>query len=134
LRADQPTAAKPAAITRNGSLGSPGISAKTPIAPAATSGALRWLRICPAMSLPRSLSEAALVTMMPVATEISSAGIWAARPSPTVSRLYWCVASVKLSPRWSIPTTMPPMRLIAVMITAAMASPLTNLEAPSMAP
>ena len=31
----------------------------------------------PAMSLPRSLSEAARVTMMPVATEISSAGICA---------------------------------------------------------
>ena len=29
------------------------------------------------MSLPRSFSEAERVTMMPVATEISSAGIWA---------------------------------------------------------
>ena len=49
----------------------------------ATIGALRWLRICVAMSLPRS--PGAAVTMMPVATEISSAGICAARPSPTVS-------------------------------------------------
>ena len=30
-------------------------------------------------------SEAARVTMMPVAVEISSAGIWAARPSPIES-------------------------------------------------
>ncbi len=86
------------------------------------------------MSEPRSRSEAARVTMMPVATEISSAGICAARPSPTVSSEYWWVASVKPRWRWSMPTTIPPTRLIAVMITAAMASPLTNLEAPSMAP
>ena len=33
-----------------------------------------------------------------------------------------------------MPTTMPPTRLIAVMTTAAMASPLTNFEAPSIAP
>ncbi len=86
------------------------------------------------MSEPRSWSEAERVTMMPVATEISSAGIWAARPSPTVSIEYLCVASLKGRPCWSIPTTIPPSRLMPVMITAAIASPLTNFEAPSIAP
>ena len=74
------------------------------------------------------------MTMMPVATEIKSAGICAARPSPTVSSENWWVASVKERPRWAMPTTIPPIRLIAVMMTAAVASPLTNLEAPSIAP
>ena len=78
-------APKAAAISRNGSFGRPGISANRPIAQAPTSGALRWPRICVAMSEPRSRSEAARVTMMPAATEINSAGICAARPSPTVS-------------------------------------------------
>ena len=72
--------------------------------------------------------------MMPVATEINSAGICAARPSPTVSSENWWVASVKERPCCATPTTMPPMRLIAVMITAAIASPLTNFDAPSIAP
>ncbi len=43
------------------------------------------------MSLPRSRSEAARVTMMPAATEINSAGICAASPSPTVSSEYFWV-------------------------------------------
>ncbi len=47
------------------------------------------------MSLPRSRSEAARVTMMPAATEINSAGICAASPSPTVSSEYFWVASAK---------------------------------------
>ncbi len=94
-RTAQAIAPKTPAISRNGSFGSPGTSAKQPIAPAATSGALRWRRICPAMSLPRSRSDAARVTMIPVATEMSSAGICAASPSPTVSSEYCWVASPK---------------------------------------
>ena len=134
LRTLQPIAAKIAAMNRNGSLGSPGTSANSPIAAAATSGALRWPRICPAMSEPRSRSEAERVTMMPVATEINSAGICAASPSPTVSSENWWVASLKARWCWATPTTIPPTRLIAVMITAAIASPFTNFEAPSIAP
>ena len=72
--------------------------------------------------------------MMPVATEISSAGIWAASPSPTVSIEYWWVAAAEARPCCSMPTTIPPIRLTNVIITAAIASPLTNFEAPSMAP
>ena len=100
----------------------------------ATIGALRCPVIWFAMSEPRSVSEAARVTMMPVATEISSAGICAARPSPTVSRLKCWIASLKGMPCCMTPTTIPPMRLIRTIRTAAIASPLTNFEAPSIAP
>ena len=64
-------------MTRNGIFGRPGTSANAQITAPATSGALRWSRICSATSVPRSSSEAERVTMMPVATEISSAGICA---------------------------------------------------------
>ena len=77
LRSDQPTAKNAPPMSRNGSFGSAGTSAKAQITPPATSGALRWSRIWPPMSLPRSFSEAERVTRMPVATEISSAGICA---------------------------------------------------------
>ncbi len=83
-------------MARKGSLGRPGTSAKRPITEAATRGALRWRRIWEAMSLPRSFSEVARVTMMPVAAEMSRAGIWATRPSPTVRSENWWAASVKV--------------------------------------
>ena len=47
------------------------------------------------MSVPMSASPVARVTIRPVATEISSAGICETRPSPTVSRLYVVTASPK---------------------------------------
>ncbi len=121
-------------MNRNGSFGSPGTSAKQQITAPATIGALRWPRIWPATSEPRSVSDAARVTMMPVATEISSAGIWAARPSPTVSSEKCWIAWLNGMCCCSTPTTIPPIRLIAVISTAAIASPLTNFEAPSIAP
>ena len=37
-------------------------------------------------------------------------------------------------PFWAIPITKPPSRLTSVMMMAAIASPLTNFEAPSIAP
>ena len=78
--------------------------------------------------------EAARVTISPVAVEISSAGICDTRPSPTVSSAYVETASPGLSPRCTTPMAIPPTRLMATMMSAAMASPLTNLDAPSMAP
>jgi hypothetical protein len=121
-------------MSRKGSFGRPGTSANPQMTAPATIGALRTRKIWPAMSLPRSFSEAERVTMMPVATEISRAGIWAARPSPTVSSEKCEAASPNGMPCWATPTMMPPSRLIIVMRTAAMASPLTNFEAPSIAP
>ena len=44
------------------------------------------------------------------------------------------IASAGDSPRWIMPTAKPPTRLTRVMMMAATASPLTNLEAPSIAP
>ena len=100
----------------------------------ATSGALRCSSSWPPMSLPRSFSDAERVTRMPVATEISSAGICAQRPSPTVSSENLCAASPNGRPCCMTPMTMPPTRLISVIRMPAMASPLTNFEAPSIAP
>ena len=85
MRSAKPMANSTLPMNRNGSIGSPGTTAKARHAAPATSGALRWPRIWVAISEPRSVLEPERVTMMPVATEISSAGICAARPSPTVS-------------------------------------------------
>jgi hypothetical protein len=121
-------------MTRNGILGRPGTSANAMTTAPATSGALRCSRIWPAMSFPRSTSEAERVTRMPVPTEISSAGICAHRPSPTDSSEKCWLASVNGMPCWTTPMMMPPTRLISVIRIAAIASPLMNFEAPSIAP
>ena len=85
--------------------------------------------------LPRSFSEPAeRVTRMPVATEISSAGICAQRPSPIDISEKWWAASENGMPIWTTPMMMPPSRLMPVIRMPAIASPLTNLEAPSIAP
>ncbi len=80
------------------------------------------------------ITDAERVTRMPVATEISSAGICAHNPSPTVSSENLWAASPKGRPCWATPMTMPPTRLISVIRMPAMASPLTNFDAPSIAP
>ena len=121
-------------MSRNGIFGSAGTSAKAMITTPATSGALRCSRIWPATSVPRSSSEAERVTRMPVATEISSAGICAHRPSPTVSSEKCWAASPNGMPCCMTPMTMPPIRLMPVIRMPAIASPLTNFEAPSIAP
>ena len=71
---------------------------------------------------------------MPVDTESSSAGICVTRPSPTVRRLNFSMASPADSPICIMPMANPPTRLMTVMTMPAIASPLTNLEPPSMAP
>ena len=121
-------------MSRNGTFGSAGTSANAAITAPATSGALRWSRIWSATSEPRSFSDAERVTRMPVATEIIRAGICAQRPSPIDRSEKWWPASANGMPCWTTPITMPPMRLMPVMRMPAIASPLTNLEAPSIAP
>lgn len=115
-------------------MGSPGTSAKPQITAPATIAGLLWAKSCPATSAPRSFSEFERVTRMPVATEMSSAGICAHRPSPTLSKENRLAASAKGSPCWSTPMMMPPIRLIITISTPATASPFTNFEAPSIAP
>ncbi len=134
LRSVQPTAKNTPPMTRNGIFGSPGTSAKAMITTPATSGALRCSSSWSATSVPRSCSDAERVTRMPVATEISSAGICAQRPSPTVSSEKCAAASPNGMPCCMTPMTMPPTRLMPVIRMPAIASPLTNFEAPSIAP
>ena len=63
-----------------------------------------------------------------------SAGICVTRPSPTESLVNTSAAAAG-DMSWRVtPMTMPPKMLTAVMMRPAMASPRTNLEAPSMAP
>ena len=121
-------------ISRNGIFGSAGISANPMITAPATIGALRWSSSWSVISLPRSFCDAERVTRMPVATEISSAGICAHRPSPTVSSENLAAASPNGRPCCMTPMMMPPTRLISVIRMPAIASPLTNFEAPSIAP
>ena len=89
---------------------------------------------CPTMSCPRLPSEAARVTMIPVAVEISNAGIWLTNPSPTVNSVYVCNESTADMSRCAMPIMKPPPILISMITIAAIASPLTNFEAPSIAP
>ena len=79
-------------------------------------------------------SDTALVTIMPVATEIRSAGIWPTRPSPTVAMEYVFSTSPMDCPDWRIPMMLPPIRLMAVVISDMIESPFTILVAPSMEP
>ena len=81
-----------------------------------------------------STSLDALVTRIPVESDIISDGIWLTSPSPIVRSAYLLSASCMLNPPNIIPIIIPPMRLITVMIRPAVASPLTYLVAPSMAP
>ncbi len=61
-------------------------------------------------------------------------GIWLVRPSPMVSLVKSSAVGPASQPFWIIPTPNPPSTLMAVMMSPAMASPRTNLLAPSMAP
>ncbi len=79
-------------------------------------------------------SEAAFVTTIPVAVEMRSAGICVTNPSPTVSKVYVDITSLRSIFIVVNPTIIPPIIFIIVMIIPTMASPFTNLLAPSMAP
>ena len=128
-----PPPARPAKA-RKGSVGRPGISAKTSAAPAAIAigfGLPPNCRISAASAVP---SMPPLVTTMPAAVETSKAGICETRPSPTVSVVYVLAASANGMPCRPRPMARPPTMLIEVMISPAIASPRTNFAAPSIAP
>ncbi len=74
-----------AAITRNEKFGMPGISPMRPRMPAATASAFGWPSICLATCWLMSDERDMRVTMIATATDSSSAGICATRPSPIVS-------------------------------------------------
>ena len=81
-----------------------------------------------------SLSEPARLTTIPAAVDIKSAGICDTRPSPIVRIVYVVAASNAVMPFCNVPIISPPSILIAVIISPATASPLTNLLAPSIDP
>lgn len=76
---------------------------------------------------PRDSSSAAAI-------EVISAGICVTSPSPMVRREYVSNASEIGMECTSTPAASPTKRLISVMISPAMASPLTNFDAPSSEP
>lgn len=119
---------------RNGSVGMPGITARTNINTAtlhSTDGeASNWLPTC----FSKSPASDTRVTMMAAADESSSAGICATSPSPMVSSEYWRNASPALMSCIVTPMAAPPIRLMSRIRMLAMASPRTNFEAPSIAP
>jgi hypothetical protein len=120
--------------TRNGRIGIPGTRQSASAEPPPICSARLWAPSWAATVLPMSASPPERVTIRPVATDSSSAGICETRPSPTLSRLYVVIASAGDMPRCTMPTMNPPIRLIRVMTMAAMASPLTNFDAPSIEP
>jgi len=89
---------------------------------------------CPTTSVPRSISPDTRVTSVPAATEVDREGLWATSASPTESSEYVSAAVPIVMPCFRLPTTMPPIRLTMMTRMLAMASPLTNLSAPSMEP
>jgi len=63
-----------------------------------------------------------------------NAGTWVTSPSPMVSLVKIEAASRNGMPNWITPMNSPPRTLISVITMPAIASPRTNLLAPSMAP
>ena len=89
---------------------------------------------CRKNSLGKFVSLLERVTSKPAANEIKNAGTWLTSPSPIVSFVKISAAWVNDMPPCAMPITKPPMMLISVIKMAAMASPRTNLLAPSIAP
>ena len=118
----------------NGTVGIDGIIAKANIIaaaiPRATGKADNWV----VKVLPKLFFEFDLVTRIPAAVEISNAGTWLTSPSPIVKITKRLAASPADIPIWVIPIIIPPKTFITVIIIPATASPLTNLDAPSMVP
>ncbi len=115
-------------------IGMPGMK---PIAMAATPAIISAFRDCVSCVVaeaPISVSAPDRVTIMPVDTAMSSAGICETRPSPIVRMPYFDSASVTDSPFCSMPIATPPSMLMTRMRMPAIASPLTNFDAPSIAP
>ena len=72
--------------------------------------------------------------MMPVPIEMIRAGTWVTMPSPMVSRVKVCSAVDQSMPICATPMIRPAKMLISRMMMPAIASPFTNLVAPSIEP
>ena len=111
----------------------PGSRPITKSMPAAMTEARGRLETCSKRSVPSDSSLVFFVTSTAAAVEMKSAGIWLTRPSPIVSLEYFSPASAIAMP-FQVAIAMPQTMFSTVMISAAIASPRTNFEAPSMAP
>ena len=89
---------------------------------------------CDTTISPISISLDTLVTKIPVARDIRRDGIELTNPSPIVRIVYLFKASPTGIPCITTPITIPPTKLIIVIIRPAVASPLTYFTAPSMEP
>ena len=124
-----PIPTQPAPNAKNDNVGNPGIIPKinktTPVIIIACGIAVNcW---------PAKLATA-LVTKIPAAVDIRSAGIWLTSPSPIVNLIYVWAAVAKSILSIITPIIIPAKIFTTVTIIPAMASPLTNFEAPSIEP
>ncbi len=103
--------------------------------PPATANACGRENSCLRNSLGRLVDWLLRVTSRPAASEIRNAGTWLTRPSPMVSLVKTARRrGASDMPAWITPMNRPPTMLISVITMPAMASPRTNLLAPSIAP
>jgi len=130
----QPTQASTPAATVKNHHGMPGTIARIIITPAAEYSTPGRASNCWLTWSSRSPDSPMRVTRMAAAADSSSAGIWPTRPSPIVSSAYTRNASASGRSCISAPMATPPIRLMIRIRIDAMASPRTNLEAPSIAP
>ena len=136
VEARAPANSRASERTANGSNGIPGMRPSIATAAAAMRSGRGEPNSWPTRSPPRPLrfSFCTRVTTRPDATEMSSAGTWETSPSPMLSRAYRPIASPRLIPFCSTPIAKPPIRFTTTITMPAIASPLTNLLAPSIAP
>ena len=123
------------ASTQNGMIGMPGSTPTPNEQNDTTPSAIGYCANCFASALSAAPSMPAFVTSKPAATETTSAGICVTRPSPT-ERQHVRVDQPRSigMPCDMMPMMMPPTMLMNTIRMPAMASPRTNLLAPSMAP
>ena len=129
-----PIPTQPPPNAKNDNVGNPGIIPKinktTPVIIIAFGIAVN----CWPAKLATLSSLSALVTKIPAAVDIRSAGIWLTSPSPIVNLIYVWAAVAKSILSIITPIIIPAKIFTTVTIIPAMASPLTNFEAPSIEP
>ena len=124
------------APTKPKEIGKPGTSAKRIRIKPTIVRIFPLFAICVIMSPAKFVCElfAARVVMIPVAVAIISAGICPTSPSPMVRIVKVSALCLTLIPCSNTPIRNPPMIFTIVIMMEAMASPLTNLLAPSIVP
>ena len=112
----------------------PGTRPSRPTTPAATASACGESNTWPRIWVPMSCSLPTRETTIAEATEISRAGICATSASPTARVTYEPAAAPASMPCMVMPMTKPPTVEMNRISRPAIASPRTNLLAPSIEP